>query len=521
MSFVGSCPKYLQTSNIYTMKTFFVILFTFTQIVSFSQEVRLHLKKLSKEEIDLKIYEPYPNAPAVILYDIGEMYYDINSYGENLFLFQKRHVRIKILNEEGLKFAKMSFIFNNMNCEQLIGEISYNLKGFTHNTSEKGIISSKLKNNSIQIRDSLNCIQIADVIFPDVKVGSIIEYVLIIPSLKMINPDTWYFEKNLPVIYSEFNAYVPDDFKYLFSLKNVDETMSVDSTFYDHLIDYKYRNGNAIMSSKIILSGKKFKFVKTNIPILESPSLAQKLNIHLKYVRANPHDYAWEKLTRQLMITTWDDYNSRTPNQRKMLPFPPAYFIYYLPSWNESFAKLQKSDRFGQALIKFWDCDSIIKLATKNKENDFDKAEAIYLFVKEHMKWNGQYSLYADVSDNVIKSIYGKIGAKVKLNSIGNYFEKGIGNSAEINFIFMYLVNKTDINISPVLVNLKQNEQVDRNISDINQFISVIALLEIDGKKMLIDAAEPGSSFYSLSDKYDLEQMLIFKNDSFEWYMPD
>ena len=78
------------------------------------------------------------------------------------------------------------------------------------------------------------------------------------------------------------------------------------------------------------------------------------------------------------MITTWDDYDSRSPGQRKLLPYPPAYVIYYLPSWDESNEKLQKSDQFGQALLKFWDCDSILESILQNKIRDIEKTETIY-----------------------------------------------------------------------------------------------------------------------------------------------
>ena len=231
------------------MKTVYTIILSFFCLFSFAQEETIQFKKISNEEIQLTVYEPYPNAPAVILYDIGNLYFDINPTGENLFLFQKRHVRIKILNEDGLKYAKMRFVFKDMNCEQLYGELSYNLKAFTHNISQTGeLISTRLKNKNIKIKDSLNCFKIAEVTFPNVQVGSIIEYVLIIPTLKMIHPDSWYFEREIPVIHSEFKAYVPDEFEYIFSLKNTNDIQVNDSSFYDNVINYRFRYGNYMVN---------------------------------------------------------------------------------------------------------------------------------------------------------------------------------------------------------------------------------------------------------------------------------
>jgi hypothetical protein len=500
------------------MKKVITILLSTLILFSYSQNNPIQIKKLTKEEIELKVYEPYPDAPAVITYDIGEMYFDTNPNGQNLFLFQKRHVRIKILNEEGLKYAKIKFEFSDMNCENLFGELSYNLKGFTHHITENGEIKSiKVKYKNITVKDTTNCKKVAEVTFPDVQIGSIIECVLIIPTLKLIKPDSWYFGRDIPVIYSEFRAYIPNDFEYLFSLKNIDVLPSEDSTFYNKLLSFRFKAGNYIINSNINLSGKMFRFVNYHVPIAETPLEAQKINIMLKRITAKQSDYAYKKLTRSLMITTWDDYDKRTPGQRRLLPYPPAYVIYYLPTWTELNENLLQSDKFGQALLKFWDCDSIIEKQVQNKNTKAEKAEAIYLFVKENVKWNNQYALYADVSDNLLKTIYGKTGAKVNYNNIGNYFLEGEGNSAEINFILMYLLKKAKFQVSPVLVNTSDNEPVDVDIPLIDQFKSVMALVEIEGKDIILDASEPESSFHEVSKKYDTKQMYVVRKNNFGW----
>ena len=58
---------------------------------------------------------------------------------------------------------------------------------------------------------------------------------------------------------------------------------------------------------------------------------------------------------------------------------------------------------------------------------------------------------------------------------------------------------------------------VDFNIPDFKQFKSVIALVQIDGENILLDAADPKSSFNALSDKYDPKQMYVIRNDNPGW----
>ncbi len=502
------------------MKNIILALLLFTNsIILYAQKDPIKWKKLTKEEIELKEYNDNPNVSAVVLYDYGQMYFDINPNGENLFLFNKRHVRIKILNEEGLKHAKVKFLYHNMNCENYYGELSYSVKAVTHNISEDGKINTvKLKTKNIKHSDSTKCMKFAEFEFPEVKVSSILEYIITIPSLKLIKPDSWHFQSNIPVLYSEFRARIPDNFKYVFSVKNIKELPVQDSSFYDRLLSYKYKYYNNTYMTVIDLSGTEYRFVNQFMPVLHNPHDEEKINIHVKRIRAEPANYAWEKLTKALMITTWGDYERRTPGQRKVLTYPAAYIIYYLPSWDEMNKQLLYDDQFGLALVKYWDCDSIIQTAVLQTGSDVQRAEAIYKLVRKNMKWNNEYSLYADVSDGFFKKLYGKIEASVKLNNVGIYFETGEGTSSEINFVLMHLLKKAGFTVYPVLVNTRDNEILDKNISQINQFKSVIALLEIGNKTYLLDASENSSSFNIISDKFDQEQMFIVRKENYGWY---
>jgi hypothetical protein len=501
------------------MKTQIIFWVLFTISISvFAQKDPIKWKELSKEEIELKSYNENPDFPAVILYDYGQMYFDTNPNGEHLFLIRKRHVRIKILNEEGLKYAKQTFSFHDMHCEQFFGELSYSLKAVTHNFDKSGeetII--KLKNKAVKIRDTLNCTKIAEFEFPDAKVGSILEFILLTPTLTMLKPEPWYFENELPVIYSEFRAAVPNNFKYIFSLKNTDVLSVRDSSFYNRSLAYQFRIYQRIYTSVIDLSGTEYRFVNQNMPVMKNKNEAEKINIYLKRLKTIPENYAWERLSRSLMITSYPDYEQRTPGQRKMLNYPAAYIIYYLPDWSELNTRLLNDEKFGLALIKYWNCDSLLQANINPEMNETEKAEAIYNTVRSNMKWNNEYSLFSDVSDGLLKKIYGKIDHSVKYNNLGLYFEKGTGSSAEMNFVFMYLLKRAEINVTPVLVNIKSREPVDRNAALINQFTSVIAKAEIDGKIIFLDVADSDSQFNKLSDKYDYMQMFVVSKENFGW----
>lgn len=484
----------------------------------FSQKDPLKWKKLTKDELELKVYNDDPNIPAVIFYDYGQMYFDLNPNGDNLFLFRKRHVRMKILNKEGLKYAKVKFVYNDKNCEYYSGELSFSLKAATYNIQDNGKYkTSRVKYKNIIHKDSSGCIKIAEFEFPNVKVGSILEYVITIPTLKLIKPDTWFFQNELPVIHSEFRARIPHEFNYIFSVKNVKDLPEKDSSYYDKVINYRYNYNRRSYNSVINMSGMEYRFVNKYVPSLINKGDAEKINIHLQYIKSKPNDYAWQRISKALMITTLYSYDRRSPNQRQMLNYPAGYIIYYLPTWEELNQNLLVDEKFGLAVVKYWDCDSISNSILTPNQTEFQKTVAIYNFVKSNMKWNKKYDLYADVSDNVLKKLYSKTGAKINLNTVGNFFAKGEGTSSEINFVLMYLLNNAKIEVHPVLVNLNGREQIDDNIPDINQFKSVIALVKVNGKEFLLDAASPESKLNKISEKYDKTQMFVVRKENYGW----
>lgn len=496
--------------------TAFILLFILS-LNLYAQKCPIKFKKLTKEEIELTEYNGYS---AVITYDYGQMFFDTNPNGENLFIFNKRHVRIKILSEEGLKYSKVTFLYHDMNCEKYSGELSYSLKAYTHNISEDGKIkTTRLKHKNIKHKDSTNCLVKAEFEFLDVKVGSILEYEINIPSLNLIKPETWYFQKELPVIYSEFRARIPDDFTYAFFVKNIKDLYKQDSSYYDYVINYNFEYNRRKYSTVLNLSGKQYIFVNKYMSPIRNKADAEKINIHVKRISAGDTSFPWRKLTRALMITTNYSYYSRTPSQRRLIQYPSAYIIYYLKTWEELNKSLLFDENFGLAIIKHWNCDSLFNSIIKNKNSDTEKAIAIYNFVKKKMFWNNKYSVFADVSDNLLKKIYSKSGGKVKLNNIGTYFNEGKGTSSEINFVLMYLLNKANIKVYPVLANTTDNDVLDKDIPVINQFTTTIAMIELNDKKILLDAAFPDSKFNNISQKLDKKQMFIVRKENFGWFI--
>ena len=82
----------------------------------------------------------------------------------------------------------------------------------------------------------------------------------------------------------------------------------------------------------------------------------------------------------------------------------------------------------------------------------------------------------------------------------------------------MHLLKKAKIETHPILVNAYKNKPVDKNIPQVKQFVTVIAYVETDNEKILLDAADPESSFIKPANKYDPDQMFIIRKLDYGWF---
>ncbi len=175
-----------------------------------AQKDPIKWKKVPVEDLKMTSYEHNPTASAVVLCDYGKYYFDTNPNGKNIFFFQKRHVRIKILNKEGLKYAKVRIPFMNMTYEKFPEEVGISIKGMTYNLdSENQLEYKRLKLRNIKYKDSTQSIRIAEFELPDVRVGSVIEYQFTKASLDFVRLPDWLFQADIPVVHSELRIYIP------------------------------------------------------------------------------------------------------------------------------------------------------------------------------------------------------------------------------------------------------------------------------------------------------------------------
>lgn len=162
--------------------TLFLVLVLACAALVHAQKSDIKFGKVSLNELKMSVYDKDTAAEAVILYDKG--YY--TAHTGNF----KQFTRIKILKTSGLKRADMI----------LHAPKHSNVKGFTYNLSESGeIIIDKLKASAVFKEKIFENHKEVRVVMPNVKVGSVIDIELVYLGI----PYQWYFQDNIPTIWSE------------------------------------------------------------------------------------------------------------------------------------------------------------------------------------------------------------------------------------------------------------------------------------------------------------------------------
>lgn len=147
------------------------------------------------EDMSMEVYKLDPSASAVILWDHGTWTPENWEKGR-VRLF--RHTRIKILKEEGLKYAKQ--VIRYQQGEKLGG---FRAQTLNWDFGKNKAIPSKVDAKSLP-PDSLDG---GDIIrsfsFPDVQVGSIIEFRYSLVAEAFDELKAWYFQSEIPTRWSE------------------------------------------------------------------------------------------------------------------------------------------------------------------------------------------------------------------------------------------------------------------------------------------------------------------------------
>lgn len=176
------------------LSSLFIILFL-TITITYAQKVPMKFGKVSMEDLQMTEYPPDPSAPAVVLCSYGS-YDNI----ENRFV---QMMRVKIFKKEGYDFATRKFPT----------AAKSSIRGRTFNLVDGKIVADKLSGKSVYSEKIIDNYYLVSIAMPNVKEGSVIDIEIQYTGF----PTSWYFQEEVPVVWSELRIGTP---KYLSYNKN-------------------------------------------------------------------------------------------------------------------------------------------------------------------------------------------------------------------------------------------------------------------------------------------------------------
>lgn len=394
--------------------------------------------KIDKSDLEMKDCDFDKGADAFTLIDRGNVYYDRGTSGITLFktVFERR-VRIKILKEKGLSYANVTIPYYSHNNDEKMLKID----AYTYNIDETGNIkTTDVGKGSIytkRINPNHSDLIIA---FPEVKVGSVIEYRYRMERETWTDIKDWYFQGSIPVRYSEYEIKIPKICVFTEKHHVVEQMDTKDEVFED--------------------------VISVNNSAYNIQTLKKTYTMHnLVGIRDEPYMGAAE------------DYMQRLEFQLSQLDWGNGDVVDLRTKWSDVIHnELVSVDYFGKQLEAEVPQAAGIVLQAQGLPDAESKIKLIYNYVRRNLSWDGGESIYS-------------------FDGVNNALEKKNGNSGDINLLLINLLKKAGVKVSPILFSTRENGLVSTFYNSVRQFNVVMAYAQGNDKPYVLDATDKISGY--------------------------
>lgn len=438
------------------MKRIFFTLLLLTLLPSvnvFSQSIPVNVKfgKVSDEEVMMSSYEKDTSAVALILYQNEFKVINFDASG-SLRLHTEKHVRIKILKEEGLSYGDFSVVYygGNINRESVTG-----IETVTYNLVDGKVVQVKMPKKLVfdePLADEFyKCTWAAQ----EVKVGSVIECKWSVNSEAYWDIEKIYFQRTIPVNLVEATVKVPDLFT--FNRKMIGYHPIENKEDFESMAHAEFGN--------ISYQYKVDKYVGRDIPAF----------------KREPYLYN----SRQYMCSVQYDIRS--------LMIPGVTFRDFSVSWNDVDLSYMKSDmmtRFTAGCHFKDEMNSLMQ--TWEGRPDVERIASVVELIRNQIEWDEVYKVMPDVISKVIKS--------------------RSGSNVDINCQIASCLRYAGYVVDPVLVKMRSSGilidfQPERNAFD----TFILRVVGNDGKAYFIDGGSKCGYVNVLSDEFLVSNARILR----------
>lgn len=418
------------------------------------EKLPIKFGKVSLGDFDVKSPLIDSNTSAVVVADVGKTEFMANASDLTFSLIFSQKKRIKVINKKGFDAATITIpLYVNASSgksEKLVG-----LKAYTYNVENGKVIETGVGKSEIFTEKHDKNWEYKKFTFPALKEGSIIEYSYEVKSDFFFNFQTWNFQGEYPVLWSQYEANIPEFFKYVilsqgyhpFFINKVEKS-SVNFSFIEH-VD---RGGGGFQPTTN--SGRQ----TFNVP--------GEIDLHNWIMKDVP------ALKPEPFTTTIRNAIAKIEFQLNEIKYPNSKSTYYMDTWEKVSKDLWEDTRFGQAIDRpnNWldiEVENIVKGAATPKE----KVQKVYAYVQHNFTCNNQARMY--ITDG-LKEV----------------FKNKTGSVADINMLLIAMLRNSKIVAEPVILSTRSHGYTHEIYPLMDRFNYVIASVKIDNTITYLDATE-------------------------------
>ena len=450
--------------------------------------------KPTNEEMQMKVYEPEPNAEAVVLYRQTDVEYTVQSISFLVDYHEK--VRIKVLQPGGTRFAKVVVPYrkyqsagNHVSGQKITGmslpkpggssnsyfegegvsmtdevmgtdadESVESIKATAFNMEGSKVVKSNLKKSDIVTTKIDEQNYRVEFTVPDVKAGTVIEYEYKIHSQIFWELHDWLAQWEIPVAYAKLDMNIPS-----YLIFNIEDHGIQRLTYTCTIGSLKFKLESDPLSNPVSIS--------TNHYVYEGRNLI-----------GMPKDkYVWNV----------EDYSAGITAELKSYRLPGMMAMDYAKTWEQIDQMILDSEDLGMHLNEHSPLIDELKEAKINDIADQrERAAAVCKLVMSKVKWNGKYEL-----------------------SPGPAFEtlnKRRGTNADINLLLLQTLHDAGLEAAPVMLRERSQGLLPYNFPSIRKLTTYIVGITLNnGTNLFVDASSAGGYLNVLPEQLLVERARI------------